>query len=103
MENIVAQMMVESGKKLYFYFNYDKENSENNMQIDFLIAKNKITSKHNISPIEVKSGKNYTYPSLNKFKSKYKEYLFTNYILHIDDLKEENGILFLPLYMTCLL
>ena len=80
-----------------------KENSENNMEIDFLIAKNKITSKHNVSPIEVKSGKNYTYSSLNKFKAKYADYLFTNYILHIDDLKEENGILFLPLYMTCLL
>ena len=103
MENIVAQMLVASEKKLYFYFNYDKENSENNMEIDFLIAKNRITSKHNISPIEVKSGKNYTYSSLNKFKSKYKDYLFTNYILHIDDLKEENGIVFLPLYMTCLL
>lgn len=102
-ENIVAQMIVASGKKLYFYFNYDKENSDNNMEIDFLIAKNKITSKHNISPIEVKSGKNYTYSSLKKFKSKYKDYLFTNYILHIDDLREENGIVFLPLYMTCLL
>ncbi len=103
MENIVAQMLVASGKKLYFYFNYDKENSENNIEIDFLIAKNKITSKHNVSPIEVKSGKNYTYSSLNKFKVKYKDYLYTNYILHIDDLKEENGILFLPIYMTCLL
>ena len=77
-ENIVAQMLTSSGKKLYFYFNYDKENSSNNMEIDFLIAKSKITSKHNISPIEVKSGKNYTYSSLNKFKNKYKDYLFTN-------------------------
>lgn len=103
MENIVAQMLTASGKKLYFYFNYDKKNSENNMEIDFLIAKNKITAKHNISPIEVKSGKNYTYSSLKKFKAKYNDYLFTNYILHIDDLKVENGIVFLPLYMTCLL
>ena len=102
-ENIVAQMLTSSGKKLYFYFNYDKENSSNNMEIDFLIAKSKITSKHNISPIKVKSGKNYTYSSLNKFKNKYKDYLFTNYLLHTDDLKEENGIIFLPLYMTGLL
>ena len=102
-ENIVAQMLTSSGKKLYFYFNYDKENSSNNMEIDFLIAKSKITSKHNISLIEVKSGKNYTYSSLNKFKNKYKDYLFTNYLLHTDDLKEENGIIFLPLYMTGLL
>ena len=103
MENIVAQMLVSTGKNLYFYFNYDKENSSNNMEIDFLIAKSKVTSKHNISPIEVKSGKNYTYSSLNKFNNKYKDYLFTNYILHIDDLKVENDIVFLPLYMTGLL
>lgn len=103
MENIVAQMLTASGKKLYFYFNYDKKDSNNNLEIDFLIAKNKITSRHNVSPIEVKSGKNYTYSSLNKFKAKYKDYLYTSYILHIDDLKEENGIVFLPLYMTSLL
>ena len=103
MENIVAQMLTASGKKLYFYFNYDKKDSNNNLEIDFLIAKNKITSRHNVSPIEVKSGKKYTYSSLNKFKAKYKDYLYTSYILHIDDLKEENGIVFLPLYMTSLL
>lgn len=103
MENIVAQMLVTSGKKLYFYFNYDKENAENNMEIDFLIAKNKITSRHNVSPIEVKSGKNYTFSSLNKFKKKYKEYLHTSYVLHIDDLKVEDDVIFLPVYMTGLL
>ena len=103
MENIVAQMLVSSGKKLYFYFNYDKNDSSNNMEIDFLIAKDKITSKHNVSPIEVKSGKNYTYSSLNKFRTKYRDYLYTNYILHIDDLKIENDIVFLPIYMTGLL
>ena len=73
------------------------------MEIDFLIAKNKITSRHNISPIEVKSGKNYTFSSLNKFKAKYKEYLSTGYVLHIEDFKIENDIVFLPIYMTCLL
>ena len=103
MENIVAQMLVSSGKKLYFYFNYDKNDSSNNMEIDFLIAKDKITSKHNVSPIEVKSGKNYTYSSLNKFRTKYRDYLYTNYILHIDDLKIDNDIVFLPIYMTGLL
>ena len=103
MENIVAQMLTATGKKLYFYFNYDKQNSSNNMEIDFLIAKNKITSKHNISPIEVKSGKNYTFSSLNKFKNKYKEYLSTAYVLHIEDLRVEDEIVFLPVYMTCLL
>lgn len=103
MENIVAQMLVASGKKLYFYFNYDKYEKDNDMEIDFLIAKDKITSRHNVSPIEVKSGKNYSFVSLNKFRNKYKDYLYTNYVLHINDLKVEDDIVFLPVYMTGLL
>lgn len=103
MENIVAQMLVASGKKLYFYFNYDKYDKNNDMEIDFLIAKDKITSRHNVSPIEVKSGKNYSFVSLDKFRKKYKEYLYTNYVLHTSDLKVEDDIVFLPVYMTGLL
>lgn len=49
MENVVGQMLVASGHKLYFYSNSDRENSENRMEIDFLISKSKITNKHNIS------------------------------------------------------
>lgn len=81
----------------------DREDSSQKMEIDFLIVKSKITSKHNITPIEVKSGKNYTYSSLNKLKNKYKDYLNQPIIIHQEDLKEENGILYLPIYMTSLL
>lgn len=102
-ENIVAQMLAASGHKLYFYTNSSREDAASRMKIDFLIAKSKISTRHNISPIEVKSGKNYTLVSLQKFKNKYKEQLHVAYILHGGDLKEENGILFLPLYMTPLL
>ncbi len=60
MENKVAQMLVASGHKLYFFSNPSREDSSSRMEIDFLIAKSKISSRHNILPIEVKSGKNYT-------------------------------------------
>lgn len=73
------------------------------MEIDFLISKNSITSKHNIIPIEVKSGDRYTYSSLNKLKDKYKDYIYNPIIIHTKDLKEKNGILYLPIYMTALL
>ena len=102
-ENIVSQMLVSTKRGLYFFSRSDREDSANKMEIDFLIAKSKITSKHNITPIEVKSGKNYTYSSLNKFQNKYKDYLNTPIIIHQEDLKEENGILYLPIYMTSLL
>lgn len=103
MENIVAQMLAASGHKLYFYSNASRDDAASRMEIDFLIAKSKISSRHNISPIEVKSGKNYTLSSLKKFMGKYKEQLDIAYVLHTGDLKVDDGIVFLPLYMTPLL
>ena len=58
-ENIVAQMLAASGHKLYFYSNPSRDDKDARMEIDFLIAKSKISNRHNISPIEVKSGKNF--------------------------------------------
>lgn len=102
-ENIVAQMLTASGHKLYFYSNPSRDDASLRMEIDFLTAKSKISNRHNISPIEVKSSKNYTLTSLRKFKEKYKDQLHIPYVLHPNDLKEEDGILFLPLYMTPLI
>lgn len=103
MENIVAQMLVASGHKLYFYNNPSRDDASLRMEIDFLIAKSKITSKHNISPIEVKSGGKYTLTSLKKCREKYTEQLDALYVLYKNDLKVEEGIVYLPLYMTPLL
>lgn len=102
-ENIVAQMLAASGHKLYFYSNPSRDDKDARMEIDFLIAKSKISNRHNISPIEVKSGKNYTLTSLRKFMERYAEQTGTPYVLHTSDLKEEDGIVYLPLYMTPLL
>lgn len=103
MENMVAQMLTASGHKLYFYSNCSREDKDSRMEIDFLITKSKISSRHNISPIEVKSGKNYTLTSLRKFMKKYDEQTHIPYVLHTNDLKKEEGIIYLPLYMTPLL
>ena len=103
MENLVAQMLVASGHKLYFFSKNNRDDSSDTMEIDFLLSKRSITSRRNIIPIEVKSGKNYTYSSLNKLYDKYKDYLDYAIILHTSDLKIENNILYLPLYMTILL
>lgn len=99
-ENIVAQMLVAGGHKLFFYSRYDEKNADNRMEIDFLVQKPTITSRHNISPIEVKSSTRYTLTSINKYIKKYGNYLGTPYVLHSADLRVENGIVFLPLYMT---
>ena len=102
-ENIVAQMLKATNKKLYFYNNYDKEEAENRMEVDFLIQKETVTSRHNISPIEVKSSTNYTLTSIKKCIEKYRNYLSTPYVLHSKDIETKDGLVFLPLYMTPLL
>lgn len=102
-ENIVAQMLKTAGHSLYFYSNYDKEDASSRMEIDFLIQKESVTSRHNISPVEVKSSTNYTLASLNKCIKKFGQYLSTPYVLHSKDLEVKNGITYLPLYMTPLL
>ncbi len=102
-ENIVSQMLKASGHNLFFFSNSSRASAEDRMEIDFLIAKQTTTSRHNISPIEVKSGARYALTSLTKCMTKYAKDLSTPYVLNDKDLKIEDGIVFLPLYMTPLL
>lgn len=103
MENAVAQALTAAGHKLYFYASSSRDDASSRMEIDFLTAKNRISSRHNISPLEVKSGRNYTLSSLDKFRKKYAEVLNVPYVIHTSDYREEDGIVYLPVYMTYLL
>ena len=102
-ENIVAQMLKAAGNDLFFFSDADKEDADNRMQIDFLIQKKVVTSRHNISPIEVKSSTQYTLTSIRKCIKKFSQYLSTPYVLHSKDVETKDGLVFLPLYMTPLL
>ena len=102
-ENIVAQMLAASGHKLFFYSKSSNKDAEERMEIDFLIRKSRVTNRHNISPIEVKSGDRYSLSSLEKCIRKYGPYLSTAFVVHDGDLKVENDIVYLPLYMASLL
>ena len=102
MENIVSQMLVSGGNRLYYYQS-SSIHAQDRMEIDFLIAKDKISNRHNISPIEVKSGKYNAFTSIDKFTHKYKQYIDQVYILTKDDLHITNDKIFLPLYMAGLL
>lgn len=62
-----------------------------------------MTSRHNISPIEVKSGSNYTISSLNKFRRKYKEQMHTAYVIHKNDLRTEEKIDFACRMRYCII
>ena len=56
-ENVIAQMRVANGYKLYFYTHYSREKHRNDIEIDFIISNNSKV-KYKMYPIEVKSEKN---------------------------------------------
>ncbi len=102
-ENIVAQMLRASGHRLFFFSQSSREDYRENMEVDFLIQKSSITSRHNISAIEVKSGNGYSLSSLKKMRKKFAQNLSISYVIHCQDFREDDDICYLPIYMTPLL
>lgn len=103
MENIVAQMLTANRHKLFFYSNYDRNDKENRMELDFLLPKSRITSQHNINFIEVKSSTRYDLTSLEKAMKKYTNELNQAIVLYPGNLRSEDNIIYLPVYMAFLL
>ena len=98
-ENLVAQMFKANEHSLFFFSSSDKV-AENRMEIDFLLAKKSITSRHNIIPVEVKSTSHYSHVSIDKFRKKFSDFLGTPIVFHPGELKLEDNILYLPLCMA---
>ena len=98
-ENMIAQMLVASGHKLFFYVKYNEEKHRNDIEIDFIIS-NKSKLKYKIFPIEVKSKNKYSTKSLDRFKEKFHSRIGKCYIIHPKNLKVDNDTLYLPVYMT---
>ena len=99
-ENAVAQMLVSQGIELFFYARYDKKNAENRMEIDFLLPDAQITRRKHVSAVEVKSENDYTTSSLDKFRRKFGQSISAAYVVHPGDIRQQNGILYMPVYMT---
>ena len=98
-ENIIAQMLSANGHKLFFYTSYNAEKHRNDIEIDFLISNNS-KLKFKVFPIEVKSGRNYTTASLERFSQKFKNRLGQSFIIHPRNLSEKDGIFCIPPYMA---
>ena len=100
-ENMVAQMLRMSGHDLYFHeYMYMPESSskEKKYEIDFMIVK-----KKKICPIEVNSSGYTSHKSFDYLIKKYQLKLEDRYIIYTKDLKYQDGITYIPLYMTMLL
>ena len=98
-ENVVAQMLVAAGCKLYFYSKRTKSKKDR-MEIDFLLTRGKLEKANNVRLVEVKSGKRATHRSLDKFRAKFPSYVERSILLWMKDRKVEDGVEYLPIYMT---
>lgn len=96
-ENMVAQMLRATGKKLYYHtipFNDGKKYYE----VDFLFA-----DGHKVCPVEVKSSGYRTHKSLDVFCDKYSERIGKRYVVYTKDLHRNGDVVYVPVYMTMFL
>ena len=89
-ENFVACSLVAREKKLHYYDRKSKH------ELDFIIPE-----QNAITIIEVKSGKNYKqHASLNRAKDEFSHLIHRNLVLCPGNIEQQDGILYLPLYMA---
>jgi len=98
-ENLALQMLVASGHKLYFHSESSSVNAKDRMEIDFVVAKSKLARRHNVLPIEIKSGANVTHASLDKFRTKYAQWCGESFLFYGKDVRIDGGVTYLPHYM----
>jgi hypothetical protein len=98
-ENAIAQMLVASGHKLYFFTKYNNDKHRNDIEIDFVLSNNS-KLKYKIYPIEVKSTEKYKTVSLTRFGDLYKSRIGLKYVIHPKNLHIDDSTLYLPPYMA---
>ena len=96
-ENVVAQMLVSSGNRL-FYHTWPSQTSNHNYEVDFILSR-----ESKIWPIEVKSSGYKTHRSLDVFCEKYSEHVKERFLVYTKDLRKDGSTLLLPVYMAGLL
>lgn len=92
-ENLVAQMLVASGNKL-FYYTWAKDD-KHRYEIDFLISRG-----NKICPVEVKSSGYRTHASLDAFCKKFSSRVKDPILVYTKDLGKDGDTILLPVYMV---
>lgn len=98
-ENVVSQMLVAAGHKLFFYTRYSAEKHRNDIEIDFIIS-NRSKLKYKIQPIEVKSKNKYNITSLLRFSEIFSNRIEQSIVIHPKNLHQDGPRLYIPAYMT---
>ena len=96
LENMVGQMLRANGYSLYFHeFQYQEDGNTKKYEIDYLIVR-----KRKMCPIEVKSSGYKAHRSFDCFIKKYPVKVEEKYIIYSKDLMFDEGITYIPFYMT---
>ena len=96
-ENIVAQILIASGNKL-FYHTWPVDNSNHNYEVDFLLSRG-----NKIWPIEVKSSGYKTHASLDAFCHKFSDRISNRYLIYGKDFHKDEATTMMPVFMTMFL
>ena len=96
-ENIVAQIFTASGNKL-FYYTWPTDSGKHNYEIDFLLSRG-----NKICPVEVKSSGYKTHKSLDIFMEKFSDRVSRGYLIYNKDVRKEQNLTLLPVFMSIFL
>ena len=96
-ENVVSQMLVAGRHKLY-YHTWPTPSGKHNYEIDFLLSR-----QAKVCPIEVKSSTSNVHTSIDEFQKKFSSRIYQRYLLHAKDIRKEQDLLSLPIYMALFL
>ena len=95
-ENAVAQALVSSGNKLFYYTWLDE--NKHIFEVDFLLSRGT-----KLWPLEVKSAGYNTHKSLDMFCKKYSNRINNRYLVYTKDLRKDGEVTMIPVYMVGLL
>lgn len=87
-------MLVAAGNRL-FYHSWATESGKHNYEIDFLLSRG-----NKICPIEVKSSGYKAHASLDAFQKKFSSRIGSRYLVYPKDLRKEQDLLYVPVFMT---
>lgn len=93
-ENVVSQILVANGNKL-FYYTWPTESEKHNYEIDFLLSRGA-----KIEPVEVKSSGYNTHKSLDEFIKKFSNRISNSYLLYTKDIRRDGNIWLIPVFLT---
>ena len=93
-ENVIAQMLRARGDKLY-YHTWPTPSGKHNYEIDFLLSRG-----YKLCPIEVKSSGYKAHASMDNFCKKFSQHIGIKYLLYTKDLRKDEDLWLLPVYLT---